>query len=85
MVRNASPEIFTFGPFRVRWYGLFFALGFVLGYEIMAHFYRKDGRPLEKLSNLAVCLCFATIIGARLGHVPLYQPGYYLTARGRFS
>lgn len=79
MVWNVDPEIFSLGLFRVRWYGLFFALGFVAGYEILARFYRREGRPLENLSNLFLYLVGGTIIGARLGHVLLYQPGYYLT------
>ncbi len=78
LVWNISPEIFTLGPFRVRWYGLFFALGFLLGYEIMVRIYRREERPLENLSNLFIYLILATIIGARLGHVLLYQPDYYL-------
>ncbi len=79
MVWNVDPEIFSLGPFRVRWYGLFFALGFIVGYEILARFYRRAGRPLENLSNLFLYLVAGTIIGARLGHVLLYQPEYYLT------
>ncbi len=78
-VWNVEPEIFSIGPFHPRWYGLFFALGFAVGYQIMAQFYRREGRPLENLSNLLVYLLFGTIIGARLGHVFLYQPDYYLT------
>jgi prolipoprotein diacylglyceryl transferase len=77
-VWNASPEIFHLGPFRVRWYGLFFAGGFLAGYKIMAQFYRREGRPVENLSNLFVYLLVGTVIGARLGHVLLYQPDYYL-------
>jgi prolipoprotein diacylglyceryl transferase len=77
-VWNASPEIFRLGPFRLRWYGLFFAGGFVAGYKIMAQFYRREGRPVENLSSLFVYLLVGTIIGARLGHVLLYQPDYYL-------
>jgi prolipoprotein diacylglyceryl transferase len=73
-----APEIVQFGPLRIRWYGLFFALGFLSGYEIMARFYRREGRPLESLSSLVVYLFLGTIIGARLGHVLFYQPDYYL-------
>ena len=78
LVWNVAPEIFHFGPFRVRWYGLFFALGFVSGYRILAQIYRKEERPLENLSNLLLYLVLGTIIGARLGHVLFYQPDYYL-------
>ena len=78
LVWNVSPEIFWIGPLRLRWYGLFFTLGFLLGYEIMARIYRREGRPLENLSSLFAYLFLGTIIGARLGHVLLYQPDYYL-------
>jgi phosphatidylglycerol---prolipoprotein diacylglyceryl transferase len=78
LVWNMAPEIVQFGPLRIRWYGLFFALGFLSGYEIMARFYRREGRPLESLSSLVVYLFLGTIIGARLGHVLFYQPDYYL-------
>lgn len=79
LVWSVDPDIFSLGPFRVRWYGLFFALGFAVGYEIMVRIYRRESRPLENLSNLLLFLVLGTIIGARLGHVLLYQPGYYLT------
>jgi prolipoprotein diacylglyceryl transferase len=78
-VWNVEPDIFSLGPFRPRWYGLLFALGFVVGYEIVAQFYRREGRPLENLSSLFLYLFLGTIIGARLGHVFLYQPDYYLS------
>ena len=78
LVWKVHPEIFSLGPFRVHWYGLFFALGFVVGYAILAQFYRKEGRPIENLSSLFLYVIFGTLIGARLGHVLLYQPDYYL-------
>ncbi len=77
-VWNLDPEIFSLGPLHVRWYGVFFALGFFLGYEIMARIYRREGRNLENLSDLLLYLMLGTVIGARLGHVLLYQPDYYL-------
>jgi phosphatidylglycerol:prolipoprotein diacylglycerol transferase len=78
LVWNVDPEIFRLGPFHLRWYGLFFALGFLLGYVILAQFYRKECRNLDNLSDLLLYLLLGTLIGARLGHVFLYQPGYYL-------
>jgi len=78
LVWNVDPEIFSLGPFRPRWYGLLFALGFAVGYQIMVQVYRREGRPLENLSSLLLYLLLGTIIGARLGHTLLYQPDYYL-------
>ena len=78
LVWNMAPQIARFGPFRLRWYGLFFAIAFLLGYVIMARLYHREGRSLEKLSSLFAYLFLGTIIGARLGHVLLYQPDYYV-------
>jgi phosphatidylglycerol:prolipoprotein diacylglycerol transferase len=77
-VWNVDPVIFSLGPFHPRWYGVFFALGFFLGYEILAQFYRREGRSLENLPDLSLYLVLGTIIGARLGHVFLYEPAYFL-------
>jgi prolipoprotein diacylglyceryl transferase len=78
-VWNIDPAISRLGPFEVRWYGLFFALGFFLGFQIMAQIYRREQRNLDHLSKLLLYLTLGTFIGARLGHVLLYQPDYYLT------
>jgi phosphatidylglycerol---prolipoprotein diacylglyceryl transferase len=78
-VWDLDPAIFHFGPFQIRWYGLFFMLGFVCGYQIMAQICRREGRNLDHLSELFIYLMLGTIIGARLGHVLFYQPDYYLS------
>ena len=33
---NADPVIFSLGPIALRWYGLAFAIGFIVGYNIVA-------------------------------------------------
>lgn len=79
LVWNVSPEIFRLGPFAPRWYGVFFALGFFLGYMIMVQIYRRENREEENLSSLFLYIFAGTLVGARLGHVLFYQPDYYLT------
>jgi prolipoprotein diacylglyceryl transferase len=76
---NVNPEIFRIGSFAIRWYGLFFALSFYLGYIIMERIFKKEDIPLTLLDSLATYMIIATVIGARLGHVLFYQPGYYLS------
>jgi phosphatidylglycerol---prolipoprotein diacylglyceryl transferase len=78
LVWNVDPEIFHIGPFAPRWYGLLFALGFMLGYWIMLQIYRNERRPEEHLSSLFLYIFLGTVIGARLGQVLFYQPDYYL-------
>lgn len=76
---NANPEIFRIGSMAIRWYGLFFALSFYLGYVIMERIFKKEDIPLPILDSLATYMIIATVVGARLGHVLFYQPGYYLS------
>ena len=74
---NASPEFFTLGSFSVRWYGLAFAIGFIIGYNIVARMFKHEGAPEKWLGILLAYVVVATIIGARLGHVFFYEWDYY--------
>jgi phosphatidylglycerol:prolipoprotein diacylglycerol transferase len=75
---NASPEIFSLGPLTLRWYGLLFATGFALGYQVVKQFFKNEKVPLELLDPLVFYLMVGTIIGARLGHCLFYEPEIYL-------
>ncbi len=67
------------GPVNVRWYGIFWMLGFVLGYMIMKRIYLKEGLTVEALDKLLLYMLVFTIVGARLGHCLFYEPSYYLS------
>ncbi len=75
---NVDPEIFSIGPVSVRYYGLLFMSGFILGYWMFLKFFKREGLPLPLLDTLLYLLLGCTIVGARLGHVLFYQPEYYL-------
>jgi phosphatidylglycerol:prolipoprotein diacylglycerol transferase len=76
---SVSPEIFRVGNFAIRWYGLLFALSFVVGYYIMSRIFRNENIPIKVLDQLATYMLVSTIIGARLGHCLFYEPEYYLS------
>jgi phosphatidylglycerol---prolipoprotein diacylglyceryl transferase len=78
LVWNVSPEIFRFGNFAPRWYGLLFALSFYAGYLILTRAFKKEGVPIAVLDSLVLYIGIAVLIGARLGHCLMYEPGYYL-------
>lgn len=63
--------------YTLRFYQLLFALGFVLGYQLMKRWFKQEGVSLEWLDKLVTYMVLATIIGARLGHVFFYQWDYY--------
>ena len=74
---NVSPEIFNLGPLSIRWYGLLFATGFLIGYYIGEKMFRSEGVPQKWIDSLFFYIIIATIIGARLGHVFFYGWDYY--------
>jgi phosphatidylglycerol:prolipoprotein diacylglycerol transferase len=75
---KVRPELFHLGPVTVRWYGLFFALLFLAGYFIVRWRFRVEKQDLASLDALCIYMVAGTIIGARLGHCLLYDPGYFL-------
>ncbi|MEQ1588186.1 MAG: prolipoprotein diacylglyceryl transferase [Cyclobacteriaceae bacterium] len=79
IIWNGSPEIFSFGSFTLRWYGLLFALGFLISQQVLYYIYRQEGKPEKDVDTLTIYMVLATILGARLGHVIFYQPELFVT------
>jgi len=79
LIWNGSPEILSLGSFSLRWYGLLFALGFLISQQVMYYIFRKEGRPEKHVDTLTIYMVVATILGARLGHVIFYQPELFLS------
>lgn len=76
---DVSPDIVTIGPITIRWYGLLFALSFIIGYQIMLMIFNKENRSEKDLNDLVWYMVGGTVIGARLGHCLFYNPDYYLS------
>jgi len=55
------------------WYSVLFAFGFIIGYQIMVHIFKKEGKDPLNVDTLTVYMVLATIIGARLGHLLFYE------------
>lgn len=85
IIWNGSPDIFTIPiPFldthlTLRWYGLLFALGFLLSQQILYYIFKKEEKPEKDVDTLTIYMVIATVIGARLGHVLFYEPERYLS------
>lgn len=76
-----NPILFELGPLQIRWYGVMWALSFLLVYWYV----RKSAREqLIKLTDddvdwLMVWMTVATLLGARLFEVLVWEPGYYFS------
>ena len=75
---NVKPQIIDFGNFEIRWYSLLFALGFIVGYYIMASMFKRENVSIQLLDKLTIYVVISTIIGARVGHCLFYEPDIYL-------
>ncbi|MCX6174755.1 MAG: prolipoprotein diacylglyceryl transferase [Ignavibacteriales bacterium] len=76
---NISPDIFSIGPVTIRWYGLLFAMSFVVGYQIMMIIFKRENKSEHDLNDLVWYMILGTVLGARLGHCLFYNPDYYLS------
>ncbi len=78
IVWSGSPELFSIdspiGELSLRWYGILFALGFLISQQLLYYIHRKEGKPESDVETLTIYMIVATILGARLGHVIFYQP-----------
>lgn len=75
---NVDPVAFSLGPLQVRWYGICWAVGFLLGYLLMSKLYKHEKMPEWSMDSLLIYMLVSTVIGARLGHCLFYEPEYYL-------
>lgn len=74
---NVDPVLFDFGWLKIRWYGLTFAIGFLLAYKLMKKIYQKENHSESDLETLFFYVFIGTLVGARLGHCFFYEPTYY--------
>ena len=76
---SADPEAFSLGPITVRWYGMLFALAFLLGYYLVSWIFRLEHKNESDLDRLFLHMFLGIVLGARLGHCLFYEPAYFLS------
>ena len=78
LVWNPDPIIAHIGPVMLRWYGLLFALGFVVSTPVFQHIFRSEKVSPRWVDVLTLYMVVGTVVGARLGHIFFYEPGILL-------
>ena len=56
------------------WYSVLFAMGFIIGYQIMVNIFKKEKLDPANVDTLTVYMVLSTIVGARFGHLAFYEP-----------
>ncbi len=74
-----DPIAFWIGPFAVRWYGLGYILGILIGGYIVFHACKRWNIrfSLDALLTVFIAATVGIILGGRLGYVLFYNAGYY--------
>jgi len=83
---NFDPVAFSIGPVSVKWYGLSYMAGLLIGWWYVRRLlqtpaiWSKGQAPFEisKVDDLLIYMTLGVIIGGRLGSVLFYEPGHYL-------
>jgi phosphatidylglycerol---prolipoprotein diacylglyceryl transferase len=74
-----SPEIVSFGPIHLRWYGLMYVIGFVFGFHILKARIRAGFMKvkLEFADTYVTYVVIGMLLGARLVYVFVYNWPHY--------
>jgi phosphatidylglycerol---prolipoprotein diacylglyceryl transferase len=83
---NIDPVAFAIGPFVVKWYGLSYMAGLVLGWLYVRRLLLTpriwaDGKApfdVSMVDDLLLYMTLGVIVGGRIGSVLFYEPGYYV-------
>ncbi len=70
------PTLFHWGGFSLHAYGLFIAVGFLLGIGLALKEARRQGLPGERILDLSLVIIISAIIGSRLLYTIIHYPQY---------
>lgn len=81
IIWTVDPALFTipFTDYAPRWYGVLFAMGFLISQQVFFKIFKTEGRPVQDVDKVTGYMIFATVVGARLGHCLFYDPQRYLS------
>jgi prolipoprotein diacylglyceryltransferase len=75
---DVAPELIN-SPITLRYYSLFFAISFIIGFALMKRMMKRENAPDAWVDKIFFYVFIGTILGARLGQVFFYEPEYYLS------
>lgn len=76
---DVNPIFFSIGNFQVAYYGLTWALAFILGIWFFGKMSVREGFDPKMVDSAFIIMFLSTLIGARVGHCLFYEPMHYLT------
>ena len=74
-----DPIFLKIGGIEIRYYGILFALAFLLGYFIANKLCKEFKISRDIVEDLVIYILVAAVAGARLFHVLFYNFGYFMS------
>jgi len=80
-IHNIDPILLSIGPFQIRYYGLFWLIGFVMAYFLLIHLAKRKELSVTKddIADLLLYTIIGTIFGARIFYIFAYNLPFYLS------
>lgn len=76
---------FSLGPVEIRWYGMAYAVGLLLGWIYVKRLVTNErlwggpsGITKDNIDDFLLWATLGVVLGGRIGYVLFYQPSYYL-------
>lgn len=77
---------FSIGPIDIRWYGMAYAVGLLLGWIYVKRLVNNQrlwggpsGISSDHIDDFLLWATLGVVLGGRIGYVLFYQPGFYLS------
>lgn len=79
LFHNLNPVLLEAGALQIRYYGLFYALGFAIAYFLIPYLARIRGLSITKedVSEFLIYAVIGIVSGARIAYVLFYNPLFY--------
>lgn len=77
---HIDPVLIHLGPIKIRWYGMMYLAGFLIGYLLLKRQAKEGLLRLtpDQLGGLTTALILGVVLGGRLGYVLVYDFSTYL-------
>lgn len=86
-IHNFDPFAIQFtSTFGIRWYGLAYLAGFLIGFFLCLRMHKKGMTPLssDHLADITTFVAIGTMVGGRLGYCIFYSPDLFVRFTGSF-
>ncbi|MBY0281061.1 MAG: prolipoprotein diacylglyceryl transferase [Alphaproteobacteria bacterium] len=78
---SIDPVLLSIGPIKIHWYGVAYIAGILAGWKYALYLARHYASDLKEkdFDDFVTWIVIAIIVGGRLGHILIYEAGYYFS------